>query len=290
MYTYGVDWSGKHIHVSEDGVLHHVYKLDDMEALRQKLVDRGLPVRVVVESTLHSYDPDKRDQTIIDYRDSGIDLRMISPRMTGWWRVARNLDKSDALDAVAIYHIGNDPRIHLKVPTLRADQDPEWERTRKEAAREIMVLRREGRKDAFAEAVAAQLPRLKDQPRIRQWALGGKNYNLVTVAAVGVIASYVQNMDEFERLAGLYGNGKNSQFRSDLYFHAWRSKLEKEPILGQVTAKGRPKTRTKIGPNGRPVAKPIALDDGQVVVPTLSDFRRELRWLYRQVAQVDLSV
>lgn len=277
MKLVAVDWDGKAVWVSEDGDQAHVYNLRDQFKLLDRLTD---PTLVVLESTFESYDPDRRKRTIDEYAAAGHDLRTISPRRTSWWRIARGIEKSNEADAAAIFGIASTTRAHLKVPSPSIPKDDDWAQLRAEAEHEIMVLRRSGRKDDFAKRLVKQLPRFKNLPDVRQAALGGASgYSLVLVAATGVAAAFTDTVKDFERLAGLYDNGKNSQFRSDFYHWGWKPRLVKEPVPGEVTATGRPKMRIKIFEDGRPRGR-----DGL----TLSDYRRELRWLYRQLKELEV--
>jgi hypothetical protein len=269
--TVAFDWDGKAVHVSEDGILEHVYDEPDQFVLLARFLE---PTQFVTESTIESYDPDRRRQTIEGFASAGHDLRTISPRLTGWWRAERGLPKSNAQDAVAIYHIATNGRTHLKRPSL--DVDEAWTVLREEAEYEIMVLRRSGRKDLLWERLVERLPRFRDLTPIRQRALGaGGNYSKSILPAVYVAATYTRNnIKAWERLMGLYGAGKNSQFRSDVYNWGLAPKLTKVPVPGQTTATGRPKMRVKT---------PIEIEG-----MTKSDYRRELRWLYRQVRRLEI--
>jgi len=269
--TVAVDWDGKAVHISEDGILEHVYDLPDQFVLLSQTTE---PTRFVTESTIESYDPERRQATIVAFADAGHDLRTISPRLTGWWRAERGLLKSNAQDAVAIYHIATNGRTHLKRPSLYVDEA--WIALRDEAEYEIMVLRRSGRKDQLWEALVEQLPPFKSLTPIRQRALGaGGNYSKSILPAVYVAATYTRdNIKAWERLMGLYGAGKNSQFRSDVFNWGLAPKLTKVPVPGQTTATGRQKMTVKT---------PIEIEG-----MTKSDYRRELRWLYRQVWNLEI--
>lgn len=250
------DWDGKAIHVTENGEV--VFEMRD----QFELLDSGrlaVPTLVVTESTFESYDPDRRQRTIDEYRRQGHDLRTISPRLTAWWRIERGIEKSDDNDARAIWHIANDPNQHLKKPSPAMPKDHPWNQVRAEAERTLMVLRRSGAKDQLHKNLVEQLPKFKDLPEDLQKALGGKGgYSKAIVPAVYVAATYTNNIKEWERLLGLYASGKNSQFRSDIYHHGWK---------GNATASRR-------------------RDSGL----TLTDYRRGLRWLYRQVKDLRVEV
>jgi hypothetical protein len=114
-----------------------------------------------------------------------------------------------------------------------------------------------------------------DLSPIRQLALGnGKDYNLVIVAAVGVASIHARTTDEFDRLAGLYAHGYPSQIRADLHHYAWAGGNTRAKLETHLDGYGK-----------RIIPSPTVRLDGL----TWTSYRRELRWLYRQLRRVTTS-
>jgi hypothetical protein len=240
------DWSGKAVHVTFDGV--NVTKMRSEFELVAQLTE---PHRIVCEASLESYDPDRRTQFIETCAAQGHDLRTVSQRLTSWWRIERDIEKSDEADARAIYALATDGRQHLKRPGPLLDPEvDEWAARRAKAERELMVLRRSGRKDAYAKRIVKLLPKPKTlDPTVRLSLCGSSSsYSLATVAACAMAVEHTTTKREWEKLLGLSASGKNSQFRSDLYRHNWRHRRKTDL--------------------------------------TLSEWRRSLRWLYHHLVPI----
>lgn len=113
-------------------------------------------------------------------------------------------------------------------------------------------------KDRFARELVSRLPAFSSLTPVQQIALGdGKgNYSLVLVATTGVIAKYARNRRDFDFLSGLYVHAYGSQARADYMHWGWAGGNKRQNLNKE--------TRKR--------------DD-----LTLSDYRRELRWLYHHL-------
>jgi hypothetical protein len=271
------DWDGTAVHISEDGNPDHVYKLRDQFELLKALDDRSDgPFVAVLEAPFEAYNRARHQQTLDAFEHSVHELRTISPRSTSNYRIEHKWDgekwidyrwekpetppKTDAIDAAAIWQIATRrgvENLHIPAPQL-ADDDP-WAKLRADAELELMKLRRTGRKTLLYKELRNHLPRFRDLPDERQRALGGTaGYSTALLPAVYVAARFTSDQREWERLMGLYESGKPSQFRSDVFHHGW-------------------------GGNKKVSRR---RDSGL----TLSQFRRNLRWLYRQVKDLEIEV
>ena len=260
------------------------------------VLDELLPGDMLIgEATFLSFDVAQRERFMKEAAAKGVAFLTTPTRLTSRARKRHGLgEKSDEVDVRAIRAMvqeGIDSR--LKPP---APADPEWVELRTKANRHLMSLRRSGElvpaprtpgrykfisgKDTQAKAWAEELPPLQFEPEVRRLALGqtvgATDYNLVIVAAVGVAAIYARDTDEFDRLAGLHAHGYPSQIRADLHHYAWaggntRAKLEVIEAVGKTT-----------GQVTRVIPSPTKRLDGL----TWTDYRRELRWLYRQLRKV----
>lgn len=268
MHIVAFDWDGKSIWVSEDGQVENVRGMTDQFQLLDELKARtDGPFLVVCEAPFESYMPDRRQRTIQEYEAAGITLRTINPRSTAWWRINRGLEKSNEQDAAAIFNIAKHAydhghRLHKPAPAL--DENDPWAQTRKRAERELMVLRRSGQKDLLYQALVQELPKVKELTEEQQRALAGSSgYSKAILPAVYVAAKHTADIKQWERLMGLYESGKPSQFRSDIFRHGW-----------QGNKNGSRKARFEAWYGDR----------------ALSVFRRNLRWLYRQVRNLEVAV
>jgi len=245
---------------------------------------------LIGEATFQSFNLDERLRLMQLAASRGINFLTTPNRLTSRARIRHRFgsksDESDvrAIRALALERDANGEQHHLKPP---ASPDPFWIKRRERANRHLMALRRSGtltpavrtpnrfsftsQKEITAAAWAARLPLFSGLSQIQQLALGsGRDYSLVIVAAVGVAAIYARDTDEFDRLAGLYAHGYPSQIRADLHHYAWaggntRAKLVTVQVEGHRTA-----------------PSPTRRHDGL----RWSDYRRELRWLYRQLREI----
>lgn len=239
------------------------------------------PHRIIGEATFDSFNLDARKEFIERCIREGHELLTVPTRETTRWRYRLGFGEKPssqtyAIDLQDVQCIRAEAKsgAHLKKP---GTPDPELVCKREAANRELMRLRSTGEmkkrprsegftfishKEIFSRETTEALPPFGSLTRVQQTALGdsaGKNYNPTLVAAVGVAAKYADNTKEFDYLAGTYAHGKGSQIRSDVMFWGWtgggkRQKLNKE-------------TRKR--------------DD-----LTLSEYRRELRWLYHQLRKI----
>jgi hypothetical protein len=250
---YAFDWSvGRGVTaVDPDGFTWHT---DTLEKLFRDL-PRG--VTVVGESTFESYDlrqrehvmqiAESRDITFLTVPARGNPRRRAAAGLPPKTRQSRQTDREDAL---AIQHAAISGA-HLKKP---APVDKAWAELREGAAKRFIYLRYSGQKDQYATGLLRHLPVYALEPIGRRIALGRltdghlENWNLIIVAAVGVAAEFVSTRPDFERLTGLYAHGYPSQFRSDLMYWGWGKQPRKQERI------------------------------------TLSVYRRELRWLFNQLA------
>lgn len=227
--------------------------------------DLPRPCRMVGESTFDSFNLDMRRQVIERCHIEGIELLTVPARGNKRRREAAGFSvkesqslKIDEEDAKAIRYAALHGA-HLKRPAL---PDKDWIAKREAANNRLMELRRgsewqkkprsrgysrTSHKDVYAQNLIAKLPPFVLQPDVRKISLGPAEYNKIIVAAVGVASEFADNRDECERLMGIYAHGYPSQFRSDLMYWGWGKQKKKQDNI------------------------------------TLSDYRRELRWLYHQV-------
>lgn len=228
--------------------------------------------RLIGEATFESFNLPERARLIELAKARGITFLTTPNRLTGRFRRRLGLgDKADEVDVQVIREIARDPS-RLKPPAL---PDPAWIERRKRANRQLMSLRRSGTltpkprtpgrfnftsdKDIQAQQWAAKLPPYLDQTPVRQRALGdGKDWSRVIVAAVGVASTEARTTREFDALAGLYAHAYPSQIRADLHHYAW--------------AGGNQRARLN--------------DQGKRDDLTLTDYRRELRWLYHHLRPI----
>jgi hypothetical protein len=246
-------------------------------SLRELLNDLTEPTCLIGEATFESFNLTERQYIIDRCKTDGHLLLTLPTRETTKWRYrlgfgekpATQTFETDLQDAMCLRAEAK-AGAHLKVP---GPPDHDFVCVRQEANYRLMQLRSIGTliekprakgsynfvpdKDLYAADIIRQLPSFGSLTEVQQIALGKDgNYNPVIVAAVGVCAEFANTRREFDRLSGLYVHAYKSQIRADLMFWAWagggpRKKLNKE-------------TRKR--------------DD-----LTLSQYRRELRWLFHQI-------
>lgn len=260
MKTVYFDWGGGKLTTLLDDSDNIVY-FPTCDALLDSLRE---PHRIISEATFESFNVQNRERVIQRATDAG-HLWFTTPnRLTARTRRAMgHEDKTDEIDVTVIRHLALTNPACLKRPNVRDATDLLVTALR-EANRELMVLRRSNRmvenrsrlgfkmvsaKDDYAREVASHLPLYAAQPEKRRLALGnGKEYAPVIVAAAAMAVKRSSNRREFEHFAGLFAHGYPSQIRSD--FHHWRFRFAARHGV------------------------------------TVSEFRRECRWLYHQLAAV----
>jgi len=254
------DWGGKAVHTltndSNDIVVYPT-----LDALLDTLTG---PTRIIGEATFESYNVSRREAVINRCRAEGHELLTTPNRATGRERhdvmgYPKGV-KTDSIDVGAIRHLARRNPACLKKPNI---VNPTWADRLDGANDEIMKLRRTythveskraklgfkavSAKDTYAQTVAGLLPPYESLPESRKLALGdGKAYSSPLLAAAAIATKHADDRAEFERLAGLYHHGYPSQIRSD--FHHWAFRYAKKRGV------------------------------------EMTDFRRECRWLFHQLA------
>lgn len=227
------------------------------------LKDLSEPTRIICEATFESFNLEQRKRVIQLATDAGHEFLTLPTRQTG--RHRRSLgyeDKTDEIDVVVLRDESLKKPLRLKVPNVR-DDDDYLVLNLKNANHELMILRRTLRivpnksklgfktisaKDDYADTLIALLPKFSTLTEVQQLALGGQGkYSKTLVAAAGKATKFSHSRKEFEHYTGLFAHGYPCQIRSD--FMHWRYRFAAK--------------------NG----------------VSLSDFRRECRWLYHQLKQ-----
>lgn len=270
----GVVWARE----SGDGLTPYEI-VPDMKTLLEKL-DR--PTNIVCEATFGSFYLPERYEFITLCEKAGHTILTVPTRtMTrlryqcGFVKFDENgKPKNKAQGYVTDYEDIQCMRFytmsggHLKKPNTPTERQLNLAES---VAEELMRLRSTGykvprpkaegytfhsQKDDFAQEVIARLPAFDSLTDVQRIALGdGRGYNHVVIGVVGVIAKYATNRKEFDFLSGMYGHAYGSQARADLMHYAWA------------------------GGNKRPHLNADKKRDDI----TLSEYRRELRWLYHQL-------
>lgn len=260
--------------------------------LATMLDDLKSPTRIVLETTFESYDRGSvdaaRETFIRRCAAEGHEIRTWPNRLTGRWRIRMGFDPDPRpkgytkvqsyatdLEDAKCFRAGVKAGVHLSIPH---ETDNRKEQLRIDANTRLMELRRSGSmvkvnsrdgsdkwkrtsgKDEYAKKLLPGLPVYDGLTYAQKLSFGnGKEYSLVVIAAVAVIAEHANNRDDFDFLSGLYAHAYPSQIRADLMHHQWAG--------GNKRIRLNPVTRKR--------------DD-----LTLTDYRRELRWLYRQLKQL----
>lgn len=257
--------------------------------LMELLADVKPGDRIVLESTFEAFATNRRGEFLDAAEKKGVAVFTVPPRMTGKGR--RRNAKAHADPSLAIKTDENDARAicylvwtgqHLSNPRLFG-----LGHKASEAAREkLMHLRREGTlvngprgglkytsgKDVYAARLIAQLPAFEGLSATQKLALGdGKgHYSLVTVAAAGVATDAAEGSRKvFDQISGLYSHAYPAQIRADLMHWSWAGGNKREKLEDHYKESG------------------VGLrKDGL----TITDFRREVRWLFHQLKHLDTSV
>lgn len=232
---------------------------------------KGVPTMLVGEATFESYLLDRRIEFANRCQREGHELYTVPPRLTPRHRRAMGLKKSDENDARAIKVLGRN-QTHL---SRYQAPDPKKAERREIANRQLQLLRATGGKDEWAKELTTHLPSLKDQPASRVKALSdGKNYNLVKVAAVAIATQHSDNQRDFDFFSGLYAHAYPSQIRADLMHWGWAGGSTRGKLVKELDPSGETTKDVPVVPSRRV--------DGL----TLTEYRREIRWLYRQLRDV----
>lgn len=255
------DWNKTQINVLFDDAEDDIV-LKDLDSLMDMLTE---PSVIIGEATFESFQLAKRKHVMDRASKDGHILLTTPNRATGRWRKQLYPEYNgkplpDNLAVKVIRHIATKTNTHLKVPGF---PDPAWVQIREAANYRLMTLRSEFRwaygprggrkvvseKDDYADELIQGLPEYSTLTSKQKLALGdGKEYNKTVVAAVGVAAEFASNTEEFDSLSGMYHHGYPSQIRSDLHHWRWRFLRDKVNL-------------------------------------TLSEYRRELRWLFHQISK-----
>lgn len=257
MKNYYLDWSRpRGLDVLTDDS-DEVTKYPTFDALLDSIEE---PSRIIGECTFESYEPTRRDAVIARMEIEGHEFRVFSPRQTPRVRSKMSLEKSDYNDALAIREIGR-TGLALKDPTSVAPI--ERQEKAKAANLELRNLRRSYRqvdssrskagfkmvseKDIYAQKIISLLPKFGSLTTEQQVAFKGTGgYSKVLIAAVAMATKHSETRKDFDHITGLYSNAYPSQIRSDVHHWRWRFAMKTEQI-------------------------------------TLTDFRREVRWLYHRL-------
>jgi hypothetical protein len=229
---------------------------------------KGNPTIFIGEATFESFLSMRRQAFVDRCASEGHQLFTTPARLTPRHRRAMGLLKSDENDAIAIMSLSNNParRSGYHAPNVIKSG------LRERANRQLMILRASGDKESWAQALADRLPAPESLPEIRRKALcDGKKYNLVKVAAVGVATANSANQRDFDFLSGLYAHAYPSQIRADLMHWGWAGGSKRGKLVKELDPSGETDKDVPVVPSKRV--------DGL----TLTDYRREIRWLYRQL-------
>jgi hypothetical protein len=231
------------------------------------------PTYIISEATFESFDVSRRIKVIEKAKRAGHIWKTTPNRLTGRYRRGMGIDdKSDEIDVTVIRSLAKAHPEVLKSPNVRLDTDP-LVIGLKQVNDELMVLRRTqamveskrsklgwkivSAKDVYADEIIAFLPDSSTLTDIQHIVLCGTpsnkskpvyHYSRPLIAAVAKATKYAKSRKEFEHYTGLFVHGYPSQIRSDVYHWSWR----------------------------------FARDRGA----TLTDFRRECRWLYHQLSKI----
>ena len=283
------DWSLRRgvvaIVISDDGIQKQ-YVWPSTSAMLDSLTE---PHEIIGESTFESYILENRTTFAARCAREGHALRTLPPRLTPRWRRSLGLVKiggaSDDNDVAAMIELAKDETRLSVYHEPDADQAARM----RQANRYLMLLRATGEKEDGAHDIIARLPAFEDQPEVRRKALGeafdnknhrpgfvqGWHYNSVKVAAVAVAAAFSGNQREFDQLSGLYAHAYPSQIRADLMHWGWSGGSKRGRLVKELDPSGETSKPVPVVPSRRV--------DGLA----LTDYRRELRWLYRQIRTLD---
>jgi hypothetical protein len=251
------DWSAGKLTVLIGDADKPVY-YPSTEALIQSLTE---PHRIVCEATFESFNIEQRKRVIELAKAGGHEFLTLPNRQTGRYRRFLGYeDKTDEIDVAVLRSQSIDKPERLKVPNVR-ELDDERVTDLKAANHELMILRRTlnivpnksklgfktvSAKDYYADDIIRLLPEFKTLTPTQQLALGSAGkYSKTLVAAAAKATKFSESRGDFEHYAGLFAHGYPSQIRSD--FMHWRFRFAAKHGV------------------------------------TLSDFRRECRWLYHQL-------
>ena len=199
------------------------------------------PCVLALESTFLLYDPKQHNEFIRVARKAGVELHCYSPRLTANYNATRRVEKSDAADATAIYR--------LELSTT------EWAPARLVEEREPTLAQRQVamRRSGYANADAEQMrAALATRPVPEDLALaicetGGRKFSGTFALSIALLAEDVAarggGRSEFDRLAGLHGNGFPGLVRSNFYKHTvsrvMNAQAPPPPGLVRVNAEGK---------------------------------------------------
>lgn len=285
------DWSlrrGVFALFGEHGLDYRVYL-----HLNALLDDLKEPTRIVGETTFDSFNLDRRKAVIERARAEGHELLCVPTRQTTKSRYRAGFgDKdpdtlvSDSQDTQAIrwqvQHGGA-----LKAPG--AVPDDNYLKAYTAVKQELMRLRSTGihshnrngnvkfvpDKDTLPALLEPLLPPVNDLADEFQKALGSteirssgehKGYNKTLLAAVAVLAKHCSSRKMLDQVSGMHTHAYGSQVRSDMMFWVW-------------AGGGR---RAKLYTGSDPDTMPSIYGSRRDGL-TLTDYRRAVRWLYRQL-------
>ena len=261
MDTVYFDWAGGFLTcLRNDDPSDKIFRPPTTSALLDSLIE---PTRLISEATFESFDVNKRAEVIERAKREGHIWLTTPNRQTGRHRDGMHLDKSDDNDVLVIRDLAITKPSVLKAPTPPPGDTTEI-KAQKSACAELMLLRRTKRvvpnnsklgfkavsaKDDYADKLIENLPEFSTLTPLQKISLGnGKKYSKPLVAAVGKATKYSNSRREFELITGLFAHGFPSQLRSDLHYWTWR----------------------------------FAKNRGV----RLTDFRREVRWLYHRMTEI----
>lgn len=281
MDTVYFDWAGTRLSIldNDNDEVRYLYSVDEL------LDSLDRPTRIISEATFESFDINKRAEVIDKARGKGHVWLTTPNRQTGrrrlnwvlnepemfpseYFEVAdlnkKNGDrKSDEIDVHVIRRLANENPSCLKSPNVRREDD-RWVQVMDQIHDEMVNLRRTIRKipsnrsakgfvfkkdkDLYAKEIVQHLPKFKTLTDTQKKCFGSAGYSLCLVAAAAVATKHSRSRREFEHFTGLFGHGFPSQIRSDIHHHVMKAALKKGV--------------------------------------TMSEFRRECRWLYHRLNEL----
>lgn len=210
-----VDWAIHGIHVTFDGV-----EVERFSSVRELLDSLQTEHRIVAESTIESWDPERRLELARRVEADGHVLLLFRPLQTARLRVQLGLTKTHDADARVIHRIAIEGRVHL-YPILA--RDVEWIDFRAKVNRDYQRLRLSGEKSDLADEAKRVLGPYRHLPPDEQAVLGnGQKYRETALAATYFAALNARSRAEFERLLGLHGSGYPTLLRSEVHHHGLR--------------------------------------------------------------------
>lgn len=242
-------------------------------------------IDIVIESPFESFEKEGRNEVLDAASKNSVRIFTINPRETANYRKEHRIEKSDPIDAKAIYLMAKEGKKHLKLASRLTSEKPN-----KSVYRDVVSLRYHGYKPKSVKPLLKYLPPAEEVPEeLKEVLLAGRKYNVTfvvpNVVAAKAVAERGEGRDDFDRAVGSYSHGYPSILRSNFYYRMITT-LEKRRMGLRSFNRPIREDETPVTDSERKTGKrKMNIADRPHHKDVMKLTRRATRWIFSQVKQ-----